>query len=345
MSVQLNTVPYAASQIANMNRYGRVPPLPNGARFASAVAGTSRRYRAVREEPSLPESELRPPQSRRNTHIAWLRQWGRSMLALGGSALVALALGNPLLFAQTKATPFVPGEKLTYDVTWSVFHAGTVSATLETVRKGAKDDYAVITTAHSQGFVSLLFDVENEFRSVFNPQTLCSESISKKINEGHRRKETEIVFDSQRKLAILDERDLTKPHDPPKHAENEIPACVEDVATAFYYLRRQDFQIGKPLHMQVNDGSKTYDVTLDVQARETLQTPLGHRSAIRVEPKVFSGLFKRKGRMLVWFSDDEQHLPLRIRFMIAVGPINATLQSVTQGEGEANRKRNAGNRE
>ena len=79
----------------------------------------------------------------------------------------------------------------------------------------------------------------------------------------------------------------------------------------------------------MNDGSKTYDVTLDVQARETIQTPLGNRAAIRVEPKVFSGLFKRKGRMLVWFSDDEQHLPLRIKFMIAVGPITATLKSVS----------------
>ncbi|MGA2611304.1 MAG: DUF3108 domain-containing protein, partial [Terriglobia bacterium] len=88
--------------------------------------------------------------------------------------------------------------------------------------------------------------------------------------------------------------------------------------------------IGKPLHLPVNDGSKTYDVTLDVQAREGIQTPLGNRSAIRVEPKVFSGLFKRKGRMLVWFSDDDQHLPLRIKFMIAVGPITATLKSVTR---------------
>jgi len=71
-------------------------------------------------------------------------------------------------------------------------------------------------------------------------------------------------------------------------------------------------------------------VTLDVQAREGIQTPLGNRSAIRVEPKVFSGLFKRKGRMLVWFSDDDQHLPLRIKFMIAVGNITATLKSVTR---------------
>jgi len=257
-----------------------------------------------------------------------------SVLKFAGLLLAVLTLADSLLFAQAKTSPFQPGERLTYDVTWSVFQAGTVSATLQSMLQGSRDDYAIVTTAHSQGFVSLLFDVDNEFRSVFNPQSLCSERISKKINEGRRHKETEIVFDSQRKLAILDERDLNKPHEPPKHAENEIPNCVEDVVTAFYYLRNQDFQIGKPLHLPVNDGSKTYDVTLDVQALETIQTPLGRASAVRVEPKVFSGLFKRKGRMLVWFSNDDQHLPLRIKFMIAVGTITATLKSVTRVSGQ-----------
>jgi hypothetical protein len=272
----------------------------------------------------------------------WWRESGRAVLKFGGLTLAALSLVNFLLpalrAAQGKTPPFEPGERLTYDVTWSIFQAGAVSATLQEGGQAAKDDYIVITTAHSQGFVSLLFNVQNEFRSFFNARSLCSERISKKINEGRRHKETEILFDSQRKRAILDERDLAKPQDPPKHAENEIPDCVEDVVTAFYYVRSQDFQIGKPLHLPVNDGSKTYDVTIEVQAHETIQTPLGNRSAIRVEPKVFSGLFKRKGRMQVWFSDDEQHLPLRIKFIIAVGPITATLKSVTHPAKQGNRE-------
>ena len=252
-----------------------------------------------------------------------------SLLKLGGLAVSVAVLADPVLFGQTKPAPFQPGERLTYEVSWSVFEAGTVASTLQRTLDGTKEKYTLVTTAHSQGFVSLLFNVDNEFRSVLNPQTLCSEKISKKIIEGRRRKETQIVFDAQRKLAVLDERDLTRPHDPPKHAELEIPSCVEDVVDAFYFLRNQDIQVGKPLQVAVNDGSRTYDVTLDVQAQETIQTPLGQRAAIRVEPKVFSGLFKRKGRMLIWFSNDEQHLPLRIKFIIAVGPITATLKSVT----------------
>ena len=263
-----------------------------------------------------------------------LQRLGRAVIRAAGLTLAVLALAIPLLRAQEKPSPFQPGERLDYDVTWSVFRAGTVSSTLQSEGEGAEDHYTVTTTARSQGFVSLLFKVQNEFRSFFDPRSLCSERISKKINEGRRRKETEIVFDSQRKLAILDERDLSKPQEPPKHAENPIPACVEDVVAAFYYLRRQEFQTGKPLYLPVNDGSKTYDVTLEVQAVETVQTPMGSRSAIRVEPKVFSGLFKRKGRMLVWFSDDEQHLPLRIKFVISVGTITGTLRSVARVGGK-----------
>jgi hypothetical protein len=245
-------------------------------------------------------------------------------------ALVAIALaGLRAGQAQGTAERFEPGETLTYDVTWSIFRAGEVTATLHSAADGPKDAYEVTTTARSQGFVSLLFNVQNEFRSVFDPQTLCSRQIVKKINEGRRHKETSIVFDRARKLAILDERDLANASAAPKHAENETPSCVEDVVTGFYYLRRQNFQVGQTIRLPINDGSKTYDVSVEVQAREPIRTPLGNREAFRVEPKVFRGLFKRKGRMLIWFSDDEQHLPLRIKAMVWDGSITGTLKSVS----------------
>jgi hypothetical protein len=253
------------------------------------------------------------------------------VLRVVASALIALALASLSVgLAQETARTFAPGETLTYDVTWSIFRAGEVTATLRSVAGGPKDSYEVTTTARSEGFVSLLYNVRNEFRSLFDPQTLCSQQIVKRINEGRRHKETSIVFDAARQLAILDERDLSQPNMPAKHAENEIPSCVQDVVTAFYFVRRQDFRVGHAIHLPINDGSKTYDVDVEVQAHERIQTPLGTREAFRAEPKVFGGLFKRKGRMLIWFSDDEQRLPLRIKAMAWAGSITGTLRSVSQ---------------
>lgn len=250
--------------------------------------------------------------------------------------IVAIVLGslilapwNPTQAEEPVGPPFAPGETLTYDVTWSVFPAGQVVATLTRSGENAQDPYEVVITARSQGFVSLLFKVQNEFHSFFDPRTTCSERVSKKINEGGRHKETQIVFDTARRLAILDERDLNRPNAPPKHAENKIPECVEDVVTGFYFLRRQPLRVGEQVLVLLNDGAKTYEVTVEVQAREQIQTPLGTRTAFRLEPKVFGGLYKRKGRMLIWMSDDDERLPLRIKAMVSVGAITGRLRVVT----------------
>jgi hypothetical protein len=104
---------------------------------------------------------------------------------------------------------------------------------------------------------------------------------------------------------------------------------VTDVVTAFYFVRRQPLRVGEQLHLPINDGAKTYMVNVEIQAREQIQTPLGVRTALRVEPKVFGGLYTRRGRMLIWFSDDEQRLPLRIQASIAVGSITGTLRSAS----------------
>lgn len=242
---------------------------------------------------------------------------------------VLVLLGCERARAQNAADPFRPGEILTYDVTWTVFRAGEVTATLRTTGQGPKDAYQVTATARSEGFVSLLFNVEDVLRATFDPHTLCSEGIVKNMLEGRRHKDTRIAFNYPRKLALLDERDLTQSSAPPKHAESDIPPCVEDVVTAFYYLRRQRLEVGHTIELPVNDGSKTQRVVVEVQAREKVQTPMGMFDTLRVEPKVFSGLLKRKGRMLIWLCSDERQMPVRIKAMIAVGTITGTLRSVT----------------
>ena len=255
----------------------------------------------------------------------------RPSRALRGLLFITLGVGPFALHASDAVvrSPFAPGEILTYDVTWSVFTAGQVTVTLKPGEGGSSESYETVTTARSQGFVALLFDVENEFHSVFDPKTLCSRGIHKEIHEGRRRKDTRIVFDAERQLAVLDEIDLNKPNSPPKHAENDVPPCVADMVTAFYQVRKQPLRVGEKIHVPINDGAKTYDVSVEVQTREEIQTPLGTRDAFRVEPKVFGGLYSRQGKMLIWFSDDAQRLPLRIKASVSVGTITGTLRSIT----------------
>ena len=246
------------------------------------------------------------------------------------AAAVAALAARPVEKNEKKSLPFEPGETLTYDVNWSIFHAGQIKATLEKQTHGSDDTLVVKTSARSQGFVSLLYKVEDDFKSVLNPDTLCSVQISKQINEGRRHRKTNIIFDHVRKLAILEEQNLNSPHEPPKHTENEIPGCVEDIISAFYYVRSQPLNVGQKIDLAVNDGSKTRRVVVTVLGREKIQTPLGTQQALKAEPDVFESLYaKKRGRMLIWFSDDDNHYPLRVRAMLRQGTITGTLTSVS----------------
>ncbi len=247
------------------------------------------------------------------------------------AALATLLFAGPPAAPSPEGSPpsLVPGETLTYEVMWSIFPAGEVVARLTRLEGDSKGAYEVITTARTAGVADLLFSVRNEFRSTFDPQTLCSRRIWKWINEGRRHREIHIVFDPLRRRAVRDERDPTKPRTAAWHEENEIPPCAADVISAFYVVRCKPLRPGDTLILPINDGGKTCDVAIEVQARETIETPLGTRPAIRVEPKVFGGLYKRKGTMQVWFSDDERRLPLRIKATVSVGSITGNLKSVT----------------
>ena len=142
---------------------------------------------------------------------------------------LALFLASSATTAQSPNSAFSPGETMTFDVTWTVFRAGVVTSTIRQANYNNHPTFELTATAKSEGFVPMLFQVDDVFHATTNPQTLCSESLVKTINEGHRHKDTHIAFDYTTQKAVLNERDLNQPNAAPKHTENDIPPCVPDV--------------------------------------------------------------------------------------------------------------------
>jgi Protein of unknown function (DUF3108) len=63
-----------------------------------------------------------------------------------------------------------------------------------------------------------------------------------------------------------------------------------------------------------------------VLGRETLDTVLGRRETLMVEPLLkFEGVFQQKGRVIVWLTDDQERIPVRMKSEIKVGSFVSTL--------------------
>jgi len=217
---------------------------------------------------------------------------------------------------------FPDGKTFVYGVEWHLFNAGTARVGL----RGDGPAQHVTATAVSAGVVNALYKVNDDFEAFFDPRRFCSQRVSKHIEEGSHARQSELQFDYARGKSVLDENNLKSGEQ--KHAENDIPACVTDVVSGFYYLASLPLQVGSAYAFTVNDGGKTNEVTAHVEAREKVKVPAGTFDAVRVKAEAVSGVMKGKGTVWAWFTDDGTHTPVQMRSKLGWGTLLFRLQRV-----------------
>ena len=217
---------------------------------------------------------------------------------------------------------FHTGESFTYEAEWRLWNAGT--ATIQVSNTGAEQH--IHAAGDSTGAVSLLYRVRDRFDSYFDPRTFCSLRIQKHTEEGMRRRDTQIAFDYAAQKAILSETNLRNGEK--KQERNDIPNCATDVIAGLFYAASLPLENDATYVFPLNDGGKTVDVTLSVQGREEVKTPAGTFKAIKVEPSAASGVLKNKGHIWIWYSDDEQRIPVQARARMAWGTLSFRLTKI-----------------
>jgi hypothetical protein len=217
---------------------------------------------------------------------------------------------------------FANGQTYVYDVEWHLFNAGTARVTLGL--DGGQQH--VIAVADSAGVVNALYKVHDRFEAFFDPRSFCSLRVSKHSEEGSHSRQTELRFDYSRSKSVLDERNLKTGE--AKHLENDLPACVTDVVSGFFYLSSLPLQSGNTNTFPINDGGKTTEVRASVETREQIKLPVGTFRTVRVKAEAISGALQGKGTVWVWFTDDVSHAAVQIRTKLGWGTLLFRLQRI-----------------
>jgi hypothetical protein len=260
---------------------------------------------------------------------------GLISLLLLVSAALALSLGQTAaparpqtatIGAESRIEPpppnyrFPNGETYYYTAEWRLWDAGTAS--LRVVQSGNEEK--IFGTADSSGFVALLYRVHDRFQAIFDPRTFCSMSLSKHTEEGFHKRDTLIRFDYARRKSVLDETNLRNQEI--KHTERDIPNCVTDVVSGIFYLGSLPLAPEATYTFPLNDGGQTVNVKAHVEAREDVKTDAGAFRAIRVGLEAASGVVKERGKIWIWYSDDERRIPVQIRARMFWGTLSFKLQ-------------------
>ncbi len=217
---------------------------------------------------------------------------------------------------------FPNGQTYVYGVEWHLFTAGTARVGLQS----SGGEQHVTATAVSAGVVNTLYKVNDHLEAFFDPHKFCSIRVLKHSEEGSRAKQSELHFNYGQGKSALDEKNL-KTGDQ-RHVENDIPACVTDVISGFYYVASLPLQVGSNNTFPLNDGGKTTEVTARVEAREQVKVPAGTFQTVRVRAEAVSGGMKGKGTVWAWFTDDANHTPVQMRSKLGWGTLLFRLQQI-----------------
>lgn len=217
---------------------------------------------------------------------------------------------------------FPDGQSFVYGVEYHLFNAGTATVKLDS----AGADQRVVAIADSAGVANLLYAVHDRFEARFDPHTFCSLGVTKHTEEGPHKRDTQVNFDYPRRKSVLQEKNLKTGES--KQIENDIPPCVTDVVTGFFYLASLPLTPGNYYRFPVNDGGKTAEVGAQVEAREQIKVPAGSFSAIRVSAEAITGNLKGRGRVWAWFTDDPNRTPVQMRAKLAWGTLLFRLQRI-----------------
>ncbi len=221
------------------------------------------------------------------------------------------------------------GTTFVYTAEWRLWTAGTATLRLE----NAGHEHHVTATADSSGFVALLYKVRDRLEARFDPRSFCSQGLTKHTEEGFRKRDTDIHFDYGRRKSVLEETNLKTSEK--KRAEEDIPGCVTDVLSGIYYVGSLPLQVGGTYVFPLNDGGKTVDVSLHVEAREQIKTDAGTFSTLRVAPEANAGVLKSRGKVWIWYTDDAQRIPVQMKARMFWGTLTLKLQRVEKDKNSA----------
>ena len=220
---------------------------------------------------------------------------------------------------------FGVNEKFTFDINYGFINAGV--ATMEVVRLIEYENrpcYQIVSRANSNRFFSTFYKVDDRAESIIDAVGVFSWQFEKKLREGSYHSHRMCRFDQRNHVAYYKDDTLI------------VPPFVQDALSVLFFVRTQKLEPGMSLSIDNFTDGKLYPLEVKILKRETITVKAGTFDCIVVEPLLKSvGVFKHKGKLRVWLTDDRLKMPVLMKSKVLVGSITAELTDYQLGDIEA----------
>lgn len=246
------------------------------------------------------------------------------MKKLGIISIILSVMVVANLSGQSK--PFGPGENLSYYIHYGFLSGGVADLELKADTIFGRDVLYAKLSGRTTGMADAIYKVRDYYHSYFDPESLLPYKAIRDISEGRYRRYNELLFDhvSRSDSAIIESK---------RTGRHIAQLEIYDILSCFYFMR--DHYLSGEYELKEEEiitivtwfADELYPIRLRFKGYETIKTPVGRIECLVFNPVTEVGrLFKTEDDMTVWFSNDENYLPVKIRFDIFVGRVTVDLE-------------------
>jgi hypothetical protein len=239
---------------------------------------------------------------------------------------------NVLVFPKRINEAFKPGEKLTFKIRYGIIRAGTATMFVkEELELNNRKVYYIQSTAKSAAAFNWIYKVEDKVVSYLDKEGLFSWKFEKRLREGGYKVDLMVDYDPFQSLAKVNfiryHSDMTiRKKD---NYQVKTTPFILDILAAFYYVRTQELQVGKSIFLTNHDKKKINKLEVKVYKKDIIKVKAGKFRCFVVEPLLSGeGIFKQKGRLKVWLTDDQYKIPVQMKSAVFVGNITTELEKI-----------------
>lgn len=239
---------------------------------------------------------------------------------------------NTLRYIKNEAFGF--GEKLEYKIGYKYITAGTGTFEIgkEPVTKMGRKCYDVQFNVKSLPSLEWIYKVKDRYSTALDVNSIFPWEFEQHIREGNFKRDFKASFDQVQNKAFVG-----------KESYN-VPENVHDIVSAFYFVRTMDLKNAKKdsiIMLKNFFKDTTYNLGVKILGRANVTVEAGTFKTIVIEPLVVEGgLFKSEGKLVIWLTDDDRKIPVKVGTKIVIGFVGAELTNYSGLRGPLDSKIN-----
>jgi Protein of unknown function (DUF3108) len=216
---------------------------------------------------------------------------------------------------------FKRGEKLTYRIHYGFIDAvvASIEVTDENKQFGGRNTLHVIGIGKSKGTFDFFFKVRDRYESYIDEEALIPWFFGRRIDEGGYKMAQDYAFNHAAKKVT----DRGKTY--------SIWENAQDMISGFFLARTMDlggYPVGHIFSVPTIVDGEMYNLQIKFKGRETVKTQFGRVKCLKFVPILQKGrIFKHEEDLLVWLTDDKNHIPIYAKAEILFGSLKVNLTS------------------